>query len=100
MSPAKKPATTAATRAKAGTATATKTTTATKAKPKPKPNAKVEQDPRAVSATVPPQVDDALAAIWHAFKSTGDIEARERLILHYAPLVKYVASRVATGLPA
>ena len=26
--------------------------------------------------------------------------ARERLILHYAPLVKYVASRVATGLPA
>jgi RNA polymerase sigma factor for flagellar operon FliA len=58
------------------------------------------QDPRAVSATVPPQVDDALAAIWHAFKSTADIDARERLILHYAPLVKYVASRVATGLPA
>jgi RNA polymerase sigma factor for flagellar operon FliA len=58
------------------------------------------QDPRAVSATVPPQVDDALAAIWHAFKSTGDVDARERLILHYAPLVKYVASRVATGLPA
>jgi RNA polymerase sigma factor for flagellar operon FliA len=53
-----------------------------------------------VSATVPPQVDDALAAIWHAFKSTADIDARERLILHYAPLVKYVASRVATGLPA
>ena len=26
--------------------------------------------------------------------------AREHLILHYAPLVKYVASRVATGLPA
>ncbi len=25
--------------------------------------------------------------------------AREQLILHYAPLVKYVASRVATGLP-
>ena len=30
-------------------------------------------------------------APWHA---------REKLILHYAPLVKYVASRVATGLPA
>ena len=28
------------------------------------------------------------------------MQARERLILHYAPLVKYVASRVATGLPA
>jgi RNA polymerase sigma factor for flagellar operon FliA len=101
MSPTKKPATAAATRAKAGTATATKTKTATKAKPKPKAKAKaVEQDPRAVSATVPPQVDDVLAAIWHAFKSSGDVDARERLILHYAPLVKYVASRVATGLPA
>jgi len=101
MSPTKKPATAAATRAKAGTATATKTKTATKAKPKPKAKANaVAQDPRAVSATVPPQVDDALAAIWHAFKSSGDIDARERLILQYAPLVKYVASRVATGLPA
>ena len=101
MSPTKKPATAAATRAKAGTATATKTKTATKAKPKPKAKANaVVQDPRAVSATVPPQVDDALAAIWHAFKSSGDVGARERLILQYAPLVKYVASRVATGLPA
>ncbi|HSL11527.1 MAG TPA: RNA polymerase sigma factor WhiG [Actinomycetota bacterium] len=53
-----------------------------------------------LSATVPPQVDDALGAIWHAFKSDGDDDARERLILHYAPLVKYVASRVATGLPS
>src|SRR5439155_507060 len=26
--------------------------------------------------------------------------ARETLIVHYSPLVKYVASRVATGLPA
>ncbi len=52
------------------------------------------------SATVPPQVDDALGAIWHAFKSLGDDAAREQLILHYAPLVKYVASRVATGLPS
>src|SRR3954452_15570545 len=99
VSPAKKPATAAATRAKPTTATATKTKTTTKAKPKP--NTKVvEKDPRAVSATVPSQVDDALAAIWHGFKSSGDVDSRERLILHYAPLVKYVASRVATGLPA
>src|SRR4051794_38846929 len=97
VSPAKKPATAAATRAKPTTATATKTKTTTKAKPKTKV---VEKDPRAVSATVPPQVDDALAAIWHGFKSSGDVDSRERLILHYAPLVKYVASRVATGLPA
>jgi RNA polymerase sigma factor for flagellar operon FliA len=50
--------------------------------------------------TIPPQVDDELGRSWHEFKSTGSEGARERLILHYAPLVKYVASRVATGLPA
>ena len=48
------------------------------------------------------EVDPAaeLAALWKEFKRTHPAEARERLILHYAPLVKYVASRVATGLPA
>jgi RNA polymerase sigma factor FliA len=98
MSP-KKATETAVPRAKARTATATKNAkTATKARSAK--GTEVLQDPRAVSLTVPPQVDDALAAIWHGFKSTGDIDSRERLILHYAPLVKYVASRVATGLPA
>ncbi|MGH2579743.1 MAG: RNA polymerase sigma factor WhiG [Actinomycetota bacterium] len=43
---------------------------------------------------------DELAALWAEFKGTASPQARERLILHYAPLVKYVASRVATGLPA
>ena len=41
-----------------------------------------------------------LDLLWREFKATADPGARERLILHYAPLVKYVASRVATGLPA
>jgi RNA polymerase sigma factor FliA len=50
--------------------------------------------------TIPPAVDDELGALWDAFKGSASDEARERLILHYAPLVKYVASRVATGLPA
>ena len=52
------------------------------------------------TVTIPPHVDDELGRHWHGFKSTGDDESREKLILHYAPLVKYVASRVATGLPA
>jgi len=43
---------------------------------------------------------DELMALWAEFKETASPQARERLILHYAPLVKYVASRVATGLPA
>jgi RNA polymerase sigma factor FliA len=82
-------------------ATAKKTATKTAAKPaaKTKANAKAKPDfDRTI--TVPPHVDDELGRHWHQFKSTGSIEAREKLILHSAPLVKYVASRVATGLPA
>jgi len=37
--------------------------------------------------------------LWERFKATADADARERLILHYSPLVKYVAGRVGTGLP-
>jgi RNA polymerase sigma factor for flagellar operon FliA len=52
------------------------------------------------TVTIPPAVDDELGRLWDEFKGSGSEAARERLILHYAPLVKYVASRVATGLPA
>jgi RNA polymerase sigma factor for flagellar operon FliA len=38
-------------------------------------------------------------ALWERFKASGDADARERLILHYSPLVKYVAGRVGAGLP-
>jgi RNA polymerase sigma factor for flagellar operon FliA len=41
----------------------------------------------------------ALRALWERFKSTADASTRERLILHYSPLVKYVAGRVGVGLP-
>ena len=41
----------------------------------------------------------ALAQLWADFKATGDQGLRERLILHYSPLVKYVAGRVGVGLP-
>jgi RNA polymerase sigma factor FliA len=51
-------------------------------------------------ATATADIPDELARLWDEYKSTGEPDARERLILHYAPLVKYVASRVATGLPA
>jgi RNA polymerase sigma factor for flagellar operon FliA len=43
--------------------------------------------------------DAALRGLWEHFKETGDGGTRERLILHYAPLVKYVAGRVGVGLP-
>jgi RNA polymerase sigma factor FliA len=56
--------------------------------------------PPQVAVPFPPQVDDELGQLWRQWKSSESNVAREQLILHYAPLVKYVASRVATGLPA
>ncbi len=44
-------------------------------------------------------VEIALRELWQDFKATGDQRLRERLILHYSPLVKYVAGRVGVGLP-
>ena len=49
---------------------------------------------------VPLPVDEELSRLWTGWKESASPEMREKLILHYAPLVKYVASRVATGLPA
>jgi RNA polymerase sigma factor for flagellar operon FliA len=37
--------------------------------------------------------------LWSRFKATGEQSVRDQLILHYSPLVKYVAGRVAVGLP-
>ncbi|MDP4013024.1 MAG: RNA polymerase sigma factor WhiG [Candidatus Nanopelagicales bacterium] len=44
--------------------------------------------------------DERLRQLWASFKRDGNEKDRERLILHYAPLVKYVAGRVGVGLPA
>ncbi|WP_460444631.1 RNA polymerase sigma factor WhiG [Angustibacter aerolatus] len=41
----------------------------------------------------------AVAELWRAYKTTADPALREKLILHYSPLVKYVAGRVGVGLP-
>jgi RNA polymerase sigma factor for flagellar operon FliA len=37
--------------------------------------------------------------LWTAYKDGASREVRDQLILHYSPLVKYVAGRVAVGLP-
>ncbi len=41
-----------------------------------------------------------LQDLWRRYKVSGDERARERLVVAYAPLVKYVAGRMASGLPA
>jgi RNA polymerase sigma factor for flagellar operon FliA len=37
--------------------------------------------------------------LWAAFRSERDVELRNRLVLQYSPLVKYVAGRLRTRLP-
>lgn len=46
--------------------------------------------------------DDALemSRLWERYQADGSKDARDRLILHYSPLVKFVAGRVGAGLPA
>jgi RNA polymerase sigma factor for flagellar operon FliA len=41
-----------------------------------------------------------LRDLWRRYKDAGDEAAREGLVIAYAPLVKYVAGRMASGLPA
>jgi RNA polymerase sigma factor FliA len=41
-----------------------------------------------------------IQALWLRYRRTGDKALRDRLILTYAPLVKYVAGRLGSGLPA
>lgn len=55
------------------------------------------QDPEEVAARL--REKEAIADLWAGYKSTGDRKLRDQLILRYAPLVKYVAGRVAVGLP-
>jgi RNA polymerase sigma factor for flagellar operon FliA len=42
---------------------------------------------------------DVVDRLWADYKRHRTSDARERLILHYAPLVKFVAGRVGSGLP-
>jgi len=41
-----------------------------------------------------------LSQLWREFKAFGSSTNRDKLILHYAPMVKFVAGRMRTGLPS
>ena len=47
----------------------------------------------------PEEEQSALPGLWQRLKDESDTGAREALILQYSPLVKFVAGRVAAGLP-
>ena len=44
--------------------------------------------------------EDTVRELWGRYKHQGDKAARDRLILSYSPLVKYVAGRMSNGLPS
>ncbi|MCW2962356.1 MAG: polymerase, sigma 28 subunit, FliA/WhiG, partial [Thermoleophilia bacterium] len=44
--------------------------------------------------------EEELKALWRSYRIDGDQKARERLILTFSPLVKYVAGRLSVGLPS
>src|SRR5256885_13314077 len=41
-----------------------------------------------------------MQTLWRDYRRTRDQKLRDRLIVNYAPLVKYVAGRLGSGLPA
>ncbi|MGH2773229.1 MAG: RNA polymerase sigma factor WhiG [Actinomycetota bacterium] len=43
---------------------------------------------------------DTVEALWEQFIAARETPMRDKLILHYSPLVKYVAGRVSVGLPS
>ncbi len=52
-----------------------------------------------VRTRAPEPSDEHVRELWEKFKATGDVPSRDALILHYSPLVKFVAGRVGVGLP-
>jgi len=46
------------------------------------------------------EVEAGIVALWRSYGADRAQPLRDRLMLHYSPLVKYVAGRVGTGLPA
>ena len=67
--------------------------------PEAKPVAAEPARPAVVDLPDPDVAAAALRSLWVGFKDNADPALRERLILHYSPLVKYVAGRVGVGLP-
>ncbi len=50
-------------------------------------------------STQPDAAGHGIDGLWADYKKTGERALRDQLIVHYAPVVKYVAGRVSVGLP-
>jgi RNA polymerase sigma factor FliA len=60
----------------------------------------VSRDAFTAGAVGAAQGDEELRMLWRRYKERGDAQARDRLILTFAPLVKYVAGRMRSALPS
>src|SRR5450432_2500937 len=67
--------------------------------PEPERSGVLAATPEDDPAVAKQHAEAALRELWQEFKASGEGRLRERLILHYSPLVKYVAGRVGVGLP-
>ena len=97
----KRPAAAPATRSR-GASAAAGATAAVGADPAKPADGAAAPTPALTDADLAPDPAEAAVALrelWEGFKSSGSSALRERLILHYSPLVKYVAGRVGVGLP-
>jgi RNA polymerase sigma factor for flagellar operon FliA len=53
-----------------------------------------------MTTAIDPDGSEVIAEAWRRFRDDDDPAAREQLIVHYSPLVKFVAGRVGAGLPS
>lgn len=51
-------------------------------------------------ASASTRAEVGVAELWRRFRESGDEQARERLVVAYTPLVKYVARQVRARMPA
>jgi len=56
-------------------------------------------DPPRAASVAAVDTEHSVDSLWERFKQHGDQDARNRLVIHYSPLVKFVAGRVRSGLP-
>ena len=55
---------------------------------------------RSTGERSPPPKVVILADLWRRFHATGDVKARDQLIVAYAPIVKSVAGRIGARMPS
>ncbi|MEI2834904.1 MAG: RNA polymerase sigma factor WhiG [Acidimicrobiia bacterium] len=69
------------------------------AETKPKSKAKIKAEEIITKQVATIKNRRVVSELWSDYGKDPSSDSRDRLILHYSPLVKFVASRVASGLP-